>query len=279
MYTPAQISKIVPRPSIAWPTILLTLGCAVTEVTVIYLMHNNVIPGYCATILNSFVIYAVFTPMHDASHGSVATASHGYINTCVGVLSGLCFPLPFHAFKNIHLLHHKHTNDGDLDPDNWAGKGPKWLLPFRWMTIEIKYYAHYLPRLFSRPASERLTVVIILLGIILSIVVLLHCGFQREVIWGWIIPGRVAQFFLAYFFDYLPHRPHAVPRRVDPYIATGVTSLFGKQTAWLTWPLLHQNYHNIHHIAPYIPFYQYSIVWHQLKDELIAKGTKVQSIF
>lgn len=49
-------------------------------------------------------------------------------------------PLPFAAFKRMHLLHHKHTNDEHLDPDVWAAKGPFYLLPLRWITVELSYY-------------------------------------------------------------------------------------------------------------------------------------------
>ncbi len=95
----------------------------------------------------------------------------------------------------------------------------------------------------------------------------------------WIIPGRIAGVLLAFFFDYLPHRPHTHTGEADPYRATSVTSLFGENSDVLTPLLLGQNYHNIHHLAPFVPFYQYSTIWHAFKDELILKGTKIKSIF
>ncbi len=160
----------------------------------------------------------------------------------------------------------------------WAGSGPAYLLPLKWFTIEFKYYAVYLPKLHTRPAAEAVWAVGSLMALIAIIYNLFSHGYGREVFWGWLLPGRIAMALLACFFDYLPHRPHKIPKKVNPYEATCVTALFGDQTFYLTWPLLHQNYHNIHHLAPYIPFYLYSSVWHGLKSELLAKGTQIKPI-
>lgn len=277
MYTPAQITKIVDIPLIAWPTLVLTGVCIVIELCTIWLLHTNVISRPVALIINTVTIYAVFTPMHDASHGSVGSRQFSFLNNLVGYLAGFCFPVPFPAFKHIHLLHHKHTNE-DSDPDKWAGMGPNYLLPLRWLTIEIKYYVLYLPKLYSRPRLEVISAILALLCMISSIWTLCHYGYGHTILWGWILPGRIATSLLAFFFDYLPHRPHSVSKHVSPFVATNVTSLVGEHTASLTWPLLHQNYHNIHHLAPYIPFYLYSTVWHKLRPELVAKGTKIKPI-
>jgi fatty acid desaturase len=36
---------------------------------------------------------------------------------------------------------------------------------------------------------------------------------------------------------------------------------------------------NIHHIAPYLPFYTYSRVWFENKKELLALGTREIPLF
>ena len=43
--------------------------------------------------------------------------------------------------------------------------------------------------------------------------------------------------------------------------------------------LLHQNYHNIHHLYPYIPFYKYGSIWAKHRQELIDRGTRVLPFF
>lgn len=147
--------------------------------------------------------------------------------------------------------------------------------------VEYKYYARYIPLLLSgqRPTAEAIITLLTLLLYLTSAVVLGQTGFSRCVWYGWILPGRLAVVWLAYAFDYLPHRPTRSLRTDNEYAATNVTALFGSTTSFLTWPLLHQNYHNIHHLAPYVPFYYYSTVWHATSKELLAQGTVVKPIF
>ena len=102
----------------------------------------------------------------------------------------------------------------------------------------------------------------------------------RIACWCFLVPGRLALAFLAFSFDYLPHRPHTCTRTLNPIRATSVTSLFTRTDAWmLTLPLLHQNYHNIHHIWPYIPFYKYSQAWAACSAPLLDMGTEVTPAF
>lgn len=116
-------------------------------------------------------------------------------------------------------------------------------------------------------------------AIFIAFGVLLHLnGLVTVVVFGWFLPGRIAIMCLSITFDYLPHRPHNVTAKQDPYLATSVTSLHGEHTWMLTWLLLHQNYHNVHHLAPFVPFYLYSTMWYAFKDQLMDKGTKIKPI-
>ena len=47
----------------------------------------------------------------------------------------------------------------------------------------------------------------------------------------------------------------------------------------LTVPLLYQNYHNIHHLYPTIPFYKYPVMWRNHRKILLELGTPVGSWF
>ena len=190
------------------------------------------------------------------------------------------FLAPFAAFQYLHLQHHRHTNDPSKDPDNWSGNGPVWLLPCKWLTQNFHYYYLYLPLLMKRPRQEASST-IIQLGSIIAIVTwgLRSDDYYLTFMYTILLPGLLAIFPLAYAFDYLPHRPHIVTREENVFKATSVTSLVGEHTWLLTWLLLYQNYHNIHHLYPHIPFYQYSQVWERKKNELIVAGTEYRPIF
>lgn len=278
IFTPATVREIVAIPPIAWPTVLLSLLSISGLIVSIYFLHLRELSICAALAINSVLIFIIFTPMHDAAHGSLATVASGWkiLNNVIGILTSCCFPLPFPAFRYLHLMHHKHTNDTQMDPDAWAGQGPAWMLPLRWTTIEMRYYSIYFPILFTRPFAEAF---VAMLQLAVFLIALCWKGYATEVIYGWLLPGRIALFALAYCFDYLPHRPHSATRVEDMYKATAVTSLYMRYTSLLTWPLLHQNYHNIHHLVPYVPFYMYSTLWHSKKDELERLGTDIIPVF
>jgi beta-carotene hydroxylase len=272
-----SIAKVTgPIPNIAWPTILLLLASYGGIVSSIYLFRSHIISLLQMGTINTVMIFLMFTPMHDAAHGSIATVNSGcrWLNDFVGIVCGLAFPSPFPAFKYIHLQHHHHTNDPDKDPDYWTAQGPWYLLPFHWITIEIIYYKIYLPILFQRPAFECFSSLLLITVSIFS--VYFGLSHHREIaIWGWLVPGRIALAMLACTFDYLPHRPHSATRWENSIAATSVTALYGDCTWLLTWPLLFQNYHNIHHHWPFIPFYMYAKVWHAIKTDLMEMGQLV----
>jgi beta-carotene hydroxylase len=128
-------------PPVAFPTVALAGACVLSYVATVHQTFTGALSLPIATALCSFIAYIAFTPMHDACHGSVAAdPSFRFMNNIVGTACGALFPLPFAAFKRMHLLHHKHTNDEHLDPDVWTAKGPLLLLPLRWVSIEASYY-------------------------------------------------------------------------------------------------------------------------------------------
>ena len=94
----------------------------------------------------------------------------------------------------------------------------------------------------------------------------------------WVGPLLGASAYLMFVFDYLPHRPHLVPHKTDPYASTSVLVLGGLDGV-LTPFLFSQNYHNIHHLYPFLPFYQYGAIWRKHKDELIRRGTRVLPLY
>jgi beta-carotene hydroxylase len=200
----------------------------------------------------------------------------GSLNVIVGYACANSFPFaPFAAFKHCHLQHHSHTNDKEKDPDMWTALGPWFLLPLRWLTVDLSYYARYLPLLSTRPFSEACGAVAQLAWHAMWMWHLTVAGYGHVVLYAWLIPGRLALAWLAFTFDYLPHRPHSHTRAENPIAATAVTSLFGTAVWPLTWPLLQQNMHNIHHHWPFIPFYMYDTVWQRHKEDLLGMGTAI----
>jgi len=166
--------------------------------------------------------------------------------------------------------------------DHWsAGHGPEWVQPFFWCTQTLHYYWRYFRDISSRPFDEAAEAVLVTLVILLSVSFLLSkgCGYQLWIFVG--LPRMITDPCLAYSFDYAPHHPHEASRAEDVY---GCTAMIGgllspDDGVDLTVPLIYQNYHNIHHLYPTIPFYKYPLMWRNHRKILLELGTPVGSWF
>lgn len=236
------------------------------------------LPWYQALFFNSVAVFVIFTPLHDATHGSVAKDKS--VNNAIGWLSSVPFLAPFPLFKWIHLHHHKYSNDRIMDPDHFAGVGPTLLLPLRW-AFGILWYFHwtisYVLHQRDHPGGyDKPTRVVVsqcprvFVGAICSLV-LLSFKFHEAVLVCWVAPTFLASAYLMYVFDYIPHRPHKISEKENPYKATSITfGLFSVSELDLV--LLYQNYHLIHHLFPSIPFYRMGSVYWKHRDTIQKYG-------
>lgn len=270
------------RPGIAWPTVLLALCSVVGWFISVTCGILGVFSPWIAIPVSTICIFVAFTPMHDAVHYSVAPKAR-WLNELVGRISAVPFSAPMPAFRLVHLLHHRYANDPVRDPDHWAGEGSQWLLPLRWASM-FPYYKFYVVHMHINSEKD---VRVASLPLLLEILFTLAGFFLVQLALWWhfsyvsvlhtVLPSVFAAMMLAYVFDYVPHRPHLVPYKDDPYLSTSVT--MGLWEGMLTPLLLYQNYHNIHHLFPFLPFYHYSLVWFKHRDELKAKGTRILPFF
>lgn len=257
------------RPVIAWPTLLLGLAAA----TLWLGSSAAALAGHLGTgwaiALNALAAFWAFTVLHDASHNAIS--QYRWLNDWAGRLAMLPLsPAPiFKAFRFIHMQHHRFTNQGGaLDPDDWCGGGRTWTLPFRWATLDLRYYVYYLPKLKQRPQAERReTMVAALVGVVL-VGIPVAAGYGMAVLLYWLIPARIAVGLLGFAFDFLPHHPYKVSAQENPWQATN--NRVGME--WLLTPLLlYQNYHLVHHLYPRAPFYRYLRLWRAAEQQHLAQ--------
>lgn len=257
-------ARLLSRVDLATPTLLLLgFSLALWVAGGALVLTGHVIAGMGVASLGA---YLSFTPMHDAAHQSVGRSK--LLNAIVGRLAGLPLTAPFPAFRWVHLEHHKHTNDPARDPDHYSGRGPAWQKPLRWLTQDLHYYVLYVKAGRSRREYFEVVGTVVLMASAMG--ALVWVGLGEWVLFGCLLPARIAMTGLAYAFDYLPHRPHVVLGREDRYRATSM-----RPTAWLTPVLVCQNHHLIHHLYPAVPFYRYPAVWRDREHELRAKGATI----
>lgn len=252
-------------PQVAWPTLALALAAAVAWAGSAWAAQAALWPPWATVLLSTAAAFVAFTPLHDATHRSVARART--VNEVVGRLSAAVLAAPFPAFRTVHLEHHRNTNDPERDPDYWSGQGPAWLRPLRWGTQDLHYYVWIGRRWATQPKAVRVEVVAFLALKLAGIALAVALGHGVLLACAWLVPARLALVALAFSFDYLPHRPHVVLARDDPYRATHLLP-----SPLLTPLFLYQNFHLIHHLYPGIPFYRYSAVWRRERVELLRRG-------
>ncbi|WP_367607909.1 fatty acid desaturase [Legionella sp. W05-934-2] len=260
-------------PVIAWPTLLLFFLALSIFIGSLYWCVTGHLSLWAGFFINAICQFIMFTVLHDASHRSLSQIP--WINESIGTLATIILtPIAgIKVFRFIHMQHHRFTNAGvDQDPDQWSAVGPKWLLVFRWMFFDIHYVHWYLSRWHERPKRERLELLIILPGAIILMVTLALLGYGWQILWLWLLSGRLAATLLVATFDYLPHVPHDTTAQENEYRATNIRP----NQSWLMTPLLlGQNYHLIHHLYPRLPFYQYIWVWHHAEKQLRASGARI----
>ncbi|MBK7974525.1 MAG: fatty acid desaturase [Deltaproteobacteria bacterium] len=267
----ARILALMNNPPVSRPTLVLAAVAFAGWLTILAAAVAGALPAPLAVALLTLAGYLTFTPMHDASHGSVGRSR--WLNELTGRLAGVPLMAPFRAFRFAHLEHHRNTNDPARDPDMWSGGRFRLTLPLRWMTQDLHYYAFYFRHLASRPRDERVETVVTLLALWGAAALAAASGHGREVLLFVVLPSRLAIGLLACSFDWLPHAPHQVLGAEDRFRATlNVRWSAARPGRFLTPLLVSQNYHLVHHLFPGVPFYRYGAVWHARERELVAKG-------
>ena len=259
-------------PAVAWPTLLLFVLALVLWIGALSAVLHGLIPPLAAILLQTVAAFMQFTVLHDGVHRSLL---RGYprLNDVVTSLAGAFLGVVGvgAAFRYAHFKHHRLTNEGQ-DPDQWSGHGRFLTRPLHWATADLYYGVVILCDWSSIPAKERGQMIVgvgLLLGVFAACVAL---GHGWDAVLYWLVPARLAILWLAFAFNYLPHHPHQVEQRHNPYAATNVRRGGEPLMKWL---FLYQNYHLIHHLFPSVPFYRYLKIWRRNEAEFTRRGTSV----
>ncbi|NOX50085.1 MAG: fatty acid desaturase [Gammaproteobacteria bacterium] len=263
-------------PQVAWPTVFLFfVSVSAFIVTTVLAVQHEIGLGV-GMLINSVCLYNLFSVFHDASHSAVS--KNRTFNDIIGYISfGMLSPhMPFNVLRSIHMIHHKNTNSASDIADTYVTKGPRWLLPIRWMTLDVSYLRTYWARRAFRQTWEKAVVGTAFSLTVVTIVALLAFGYWLELLMLWFIPGRITLVLISLVFIYLPHYPHRVTQKEDAYQATSIR----KGWEWLLNPLfLYQNYHLVHHLYPTAPFYRLQKLWEAREHFHMAQNPAVVPAF
>jgi beta-carotene hydroxylase len=258
---------------VAWRTVFVAIAIVAAFATVTTLATMRIIPLWLGLILNSLILYADQTPLHEACHGNIAGKDSNFLwlNHLVGYVCGAILLHEYKAFRYMHLAHHRDTNDPDIDPDHWVAVKNPFLVLFRCFTIVFWYQQYFWKHIAFHahiPGMRPLTLhIVAMYALLYSLALGLSVfGWWREVLMLWIGPHFIASAMIIYFFAYLTHMPHELHER---YRDTNVFWVKGKiMEPIVNWLYMFQNFHLIHHLFPRIPFYLYPKAFRSLKPVL-----------
>lgn len=263
-------------PRFAWPTIILFLVSLSILLSSTYAALAGHIEYWTACVINGVAGYIYFTPLHDGLHRAVSQNKH--LNDWIGRLSLFYFStvVPFEVVRFVHFRHHRHANGPEDKGDAIVKIRPAFLRPFVWPFIDISYGWQYLKFWKVRPTSEKRSVLALILVTLFLWGGLVAAGYGRELLILWIIPQRISIFFMAMVFVYLPHTPHTVSEKEDPYKATN-----NREGAYWLWSpiLMYQNFHLAHHLYPAVPFYRMRKIWNSRLDEHLSNDPAMVPAF
>ena len=263
-------------PTVAWPTLALLLVGLAGWGTASALYLTGTVAWWATIPLSALCSYLLFTVAHDAGHHSAA--DHAGLNRWMGRLALPLFApdASYPTWRFIHMQHHRFTNHDDgSDPDHYTMRGPKWQMVLRWGTIDLWYMVFYVPKLRTRPRSEQLEQVGVFTALVAGLVAVAATGHVVDALVVLFIPCRLTIVFLGWAFDYLPHNGlHHTPKE-DRLKAT--RNRVGSER-WLSFVLLYQNYHLVHHLHPVVPFYRYLAVWRRNEEQYLAGDPALSTV-
>ena len=263
-------------PAISWPIVGIFSGAIAVFAFSTWAALADRLAVPVTVLLSATAVFVLFTVLHDASHYSIST--HRWVNVAFGRVA-MFFVSPLISFKSfafIHIEHHRNTNDGEFDPDHFVSSAPWWQLPVRFPAMDLPYIGFLVRNVRRRPRAEVLETATLMT---LSLTVIVWAAVTGN-LWTlaviFLIPGRVAMFVLAWWFDWLPHHDLEDTQSENRYRAT--RNRVGSE--WILTPLLlSQNYHLVHHLHPSIPFHRYVATWRRNEEAYLERDAAIGTVF
>ena len=244
-----------------------------------YLAVAGIAPLWASCLANIAFFYYLPHLNHEAIHRNVSGANSSLrpLNEIIGRLGSFPFLLSFDAFRTVHLTHHRHTNDPELDSDMWVARRHPVAAFFACITLYNRY-EFQLWKLYRRGLAERRVLVQFYAERLLAAALIATAfvyGYGLEAVLLWLVPALIQLPLLGYLFAYLVHRPHD---ETDPYRSSNVILAPRWLQPFVTAAFGFQNYHLIHHLNPRIPFFRYGEAFRELRPELEQKNAAIAKL-
>jgi beta-carotene hydroxylase len=263
-------------PEIAWPTIALTFGCLGLWVVSSWLALAEAIPLALAMVINTVVMYAIYTPVHDASHSAIVPRLKPLrrVNAFIGTISAFPIFMYFYHHRKSHFIHHAKTNaPGDPDTFLMGSFLEVFFLKTPWSLINqlngVKLYQGC--RALNLPSFQRRMTMAQYAATVVLLAGLVAAGYAWPLFALWLIPWFIGELVMEVMFGWFPHYDNTETGR---YRDTRISLFPGADILYL-----YQNLHLIHHMLPVVPFYRYRAVFDELRATLEQHGARIEGFW
>lgn len=227
---------------------------------------------YLLLLPQGILIVFLFTLQHEATH-QTPFATTG-INEWVGRICAIAIVQPFLDFRHFHLVHHRHTNDPEKDPELRGGAKPETIVSLL-AHLSTAGYWHYKVRLLFRHAGGRTDEAYLpvsrhqavrnearLMLLVYTAALLFSLTVSAVLLWAWLLPlilgFPVLRLYLLAEHGLCP----TVPNMFDN-TRTTYTNRLVRFIAW------NMPYHTEHHVLPSVPFHRLPELNRHIRDYLL----------
>lgn len=264
------------RPEVAVPTLVLLAAVYSGLAASVFFALGGQIPLWLAALLNAVILYGTYTIVHEGVHGNIVgkKSRFRWVNMAAALLAAAPLWILVYPHRASHLVHHRKCNTDD-DPDIYArghfGVVTFWRIPVAILGQFNPVEQYRLCREFGLTGRQFCFSMITFATYVAIVLAIVGLGYGYELLVLWFIPFFVGYALMLVLFTWVPHHPHTLTGRY-------------RDTRCSLWPggnLLTQgqNYHLIHHMMPWVPWYRYEKVFHEIRPGLERHGAIIDGFW
>lgn len=249
-------------PAVAWPTLFLLAGIYAGLAASAYLAMTDQITLLAAAAINTVILYGTYTVVHEGVHDNIVPHNAGFrwVNMTAAFLAALPLWMLIYPHRKSHMVHHIKCNTEE-DPDIYArgsfGVVTFWRIPLSALSLLNPFEAYRSCIRFKVTDAQRWFSMMTFAAYTALAAWVIFAGYGVELLVLWFIPFFIGYCVMLIFFTWIPHHPHTITGRY-------------RDTRCSVWPggnflTQGQNYHLIHHMMPWVPWYRYERVFNEIR--------------
>jgi fatty acid desaturase len=239
------------------------------------MLAPNPLVLFLAMLAHGIVLVFLFTLEHECIHGTAFRSQ--WLDTVCADVAGFLFILPPRYFRYFHFAHHRHTQDGENDPE-LASPRPHDAWSYAWYLSGIPYWRSAFQAVFNNAIGRTLPNFVVGTGRRVVTEARIHIALwillaMASIAFGWtwplklwIVPALLGQPVLRAFLL----AEHAACPAVSNMLENSRTTITTRLVRFLCWNM---SFHAAHHTIPTVPFHRT-----QELTYLIARQLEITSL-